>query len=253
MPGGSGMSEQARVAIDARQIPGSAEEVMQRGVPSASNVTSGEMRRTPPLFGLGYLDYADSRGVTNHGGFGAFGTSKDLRSFVARTFAIELGVSSTDRCARPLDADAAPHNCVPAVSDAELNDIVTYLRLLAPPPRKPMSGESKGAQLFRAIGCAACHVPTGVTRADAPEPLRARRFTAYTDRVAHDMGARAPLVTPPLWGLNSVGPPYMHDGCGDSIVGAIACHRGEGKQAAEGFTDLSAAQQQELLFYLRSL
>jgi CxxC motif-containing protein (DUF1111 family) len=67
------------------------------------------------------------------------------------------------------------------------------------------------------------------------------------------MGFRAPVVTAPLWGLNSSGPPYFHNGCGTTLERAIQCHQGEGKAAAEKFRSLPAADQQSLIAYLKSL
>ena len=91
------------------------------------------------------------------------------------------------------------------------------------------------------------------TGANAPALLQNRRFAAFTDRRTHDLGGRAPVMTAPLWGVQSLGPPYMHDACGDSLVGAIACHRGEGEAAAETFKALPEQERNDLLAFLRAL
>lgn len=246
MPGGSGMSAQALVAVDATAPPGSLGEVMQTGFPGSSPHISQTVRRTRALFGLGYLEFAEGAE-----GFGAFGRESSLRIFVARTFATELGVSSSEQCARPEGQDSYPQACPLGISDQELDDVVSYLRFLAPPPRA--TGAAEGRRVFDSIGCGKCHAPMLTTRADAPSPLQSRRFVAYTNRRAYDMGARAKVVTAPLWGVQSLGPPYMHDACGDSLIAAITCHRGEGQAASDAFHALTERDRNTLLAFLRAL
>ena len=235
MPGGSGMSAQALVAVDAKG------EIVQTGFPAPPH-ESGTVRRTRALFGIGYLEAAG-------GGFGAFGKDPDLKTFVAKAFATELGVSSSLQCAR--SGETPPQTCVAAISDKDLEDVVAYLRFLAPPPRSKEAAE--GRKVFETIGCAKCHAPVLTTRSDAPAPLRGRRFAAHTDRKTHDMGGRAPVMTAPLWGVQSFGPPYMHDACGYSLAAAIKCHRGEGQAAADAFNALMEGEREALLAFLRAL
>jgi CxxC motif-containing protein (DUF1111 family) len=238
MPGGSGMSTQALVSVDDR------DEIVQSGFPERTPHSGANVRRTRALFGVGYLESAG-------GGFGAFGKDESLKSFVARAFATELGISSSVHCARLENAQAYPTTCKPVVSDRELEDVVAYVRFLAPPPRRPAPAE--GRAVFETTGCATCHAPVQTTRSDAPPPLQSRRFAAYTDRSVHDMGGRAAVMTAPLWGVQSFGPPYMHDACGDSLVGAITCHRGEGQAAADAFGALTESEREQLLAFLRAL
>jgi CxxC motif-containing protein (DUF1111 family) len=67
------------------------------------------------------------------------------------------------------------------------------------------------------------------------------------------MGKRAQLRTAPLWGLNSFGPPYMHDACAQSISEAIACHAGEASSAASRFAALSPKDREALIRFLSDL
>lgn len=246
MPGGSGMSAQALVGVAKNAQPGALNEVVQAGFPNPAPRASADVRRTRALFGIGHLEFAA-------GGFGAFGNEPSLKAFVARTFATELGVSSSHQCARAKGVNAYPQTCAAAITDRELEDVVAYLRFLAPPPRSTQPAAAEGRKIFEATGCAVCHAPSLTTRADAPAPLRNRRFAAYTDRRVHDMGARAPVMTAPLWGVQSLGPPYMHDACGGSLVAAITCHRGEGKAAADAFNALPQGEREALLAFLRGL
>lgn len=261
MPGGSGMSNQSLVRIDVRKSPGTREEINQSGFPNHRKVSlpdsSIEVRRTPSLFGVGYLlfsDHRQSQGKSiSHGVLGTFGMVRDLRIFVANAFATEIGVSSTIRCARRNGERGYPSRCPTSISDEDLTDVVEYLESLAAPPHHPLPKEFNGAKLFNSIGCSSCHVPVSFTRSDAPEPLRLRAFEAYTDLSLHDMGGRAPVLTAPLWGLNSSGPPYMHDACGTSIIRAVQCHGGEGKLSAATFMGLSIRDKEDIVAYLRSL
>jgi mono/diheme cytochrome c family protein len=249
MPGGSGTSEQARVTVDVRFPPGAKQEIAQRrGEPQKTYARHGEIRRTPALFGVGFLEHAMDSGTRR---LGAFGQASDLKAFVAQAFAVELGVSSVASCARRENVDDYPTVCVEQLSAADLDDVVSYLRLLAPPPRKTTA--QRGRELFDSTGCTACHLPSLITTIDAPEPLRSRRFAAFTDLRVHDMGKRAQIRTAPLWGLNSFGPPYMHDGCAQSIAEAITCHAGEASDATARFATLSSSDREELIRFLSDL
>jgi Di-haem oxidoreductase, putative peroxidase len=248
MPGGSGTSEQARVAIDARFSPGTKQEIAQQHGGPPKTYAHGLIRRTPALFGIGFIEHASPSGT---GRLGAFGQVDDLKSFVAQAFAVELGVSSRASCARGATVEDYPSACAAQLTDTDLDDVVNYLRFLAPPPRKAISEHAR--QLFDSVGCSACHVPTLTTTIDAPEPIRARRFAAFTDLQVHDMGRRAQLRTAPLWGLNSFGPPYMHDACAQSIPEAIACHAGEASSAASRFAALPSKDREALVRFLSDL
>ncbi len=76
----------------------------------------------------------------------------------------------------------------PEVPSADVDDVITYLTWLAPPPlgqpRPDWLGDptqiAEGRVLFGDVGCARCHVPE-LDSAVGPVP-------AYTDLLLHDMG-----------------------------------------------------------------
>ena len=58
--------------------------------------------------------------------------------------------------------------------------------------------------------------------------------------------------TPPLWGLGTTAP-YLHDGRASTIEDAIAQHAGEATAARLEVVELSDADRDALLAFLRSL
>ncbi|WP_157195851.1 di-heme oxidoredictase family protein [Bradyrhizobium sp. YR681] len=242
------MSEQALV-------PTALGETVQRRAPEGHVAEVGPdgvvTRRTPPLFGIGLLEY--SRRNNSQKIFGAFAEIDSLEKFVARAFAIELGISSELSCSRSAQNQDYPKSCTPILSRRELEDVVTFVRFLAAPPNRNQTS-AIGSKLFSQIGCSSCHVEYRVTSAEAPPALRNKRFAPFTDLQLHDLGgSTARLRTAPLWGLNSYGPPYLHDGSGNSIEDAIAHHGGEAKPARHNFSLLEESDKIELIAFLKSL
>jgi CxxC motif-containing protein (DUF1111 family) len=58
--------------------------------------------------------------------------------------------------------------------------------------------------------------------------------------------------TPPLWGVADSAP-YLHDGRAATLEDAIRMHGGQGKRAAAHFAGSTAAEQKQLLAFLKSL
>jgi hypothetical protein len=115
MPGGSGMSEQAEVTVSESD---SHTYVVQKKDPTGSVISSSSLRqrRTPPLFGIGFLEHAKAREVDNFNIFGALAEEHSLEIFVGKALAIELGVSNTAFCARRSNIDVFPMSCPPKAS-----------------------------------------------------------------------------------------------------------------------------------------
>ena len=110
---------------------------------------------------------------------------------------------------------AAPAQSEPELSDSFFERLVIYLRTLAVPRARPADDATfqAGLKTFTAMGCAACHVPTLKTGADAALPeLANQTFHPFTDLLLHDMGegladhrpdkdaSGTEWRTPPLWG-----------------------------------------------------
>lgn len=161
----------------------------------------------------------------------------------------------------------------PEVSDKTVRDVVAYLLMLkAPVQRNPNDGQIvHGKELFMQVQCAACHVPQLQTGYSPINALSYKTFYPYTDLLLHDMGSALDdgytegsahsfeWRTPPLWGLGlspaSQGGQYflMHDGRARSIEEAIQLHGGEAATSKTLFNQLSAADQADLITFLKSL
>jgi len=164
---------------------------------------------------------------------------------------------------------------------AVLDDVsafANFMRFLAPPKpgsvvldgaAVPAATIAAGRTLFSAIGCATCHNPTpGTTQASDFDPeLSEKPVNSFSDIEIHDMGTGLAdnvsqggaggdqFRTAPLWGLGQR-IFLLHDGRTTNLITAIADHESSGSEAntvIELFNNLSPAQQQEVLDFLRSL
>lgn len=164
---------------------------------------------------------------------------------------------------------------------AVLDDVsafANFARFLAPPPpgrvvingtTVPPATITAGATLFSSVGCATCHTPTpGTTQASNFVPALSKvPVHAYSDIALHHMGTGLAdnvvqgnaggdqFRTAPLWGLGQR-IFLLHDGRTTNLLQAIEAHASNGSEAntvISDFNALSAAQQQEVLDFLRSL
>jgi len=79
--------------------------------------------------------------------------------------------------------------------------------------------------------------------------------TGLADNVSQGTAGGDQFRTAPLWGLGQR-VFFMHDGRTNSVYSAIDAHRSSGSEATQvvtNFFNLSTAQQQEVLNFLRSL
>jgi CxxC motif-containing protein (DUF1111 family) len=164
---------------------------------------------------------------------------------------------------------------------AVLDDVsafANFMRFLAPPPaggvvlngqQVPAQSISTGSSLFSSIGCATCHNPTpGTTQvsnfvpslSNAPVPAFSdieihHMGTGLADNVSQGSAGGDQFRTAPLWGLGQR-IFLLHDGRTTNLLTAIQDHASHGSEATtveENFFNLSTAQQQALLDFLRSL
>jgi CxxC motif-containing protein (DUF1111 family) len=260
--------------------------------PVPAHATATGRRTTPSILGFGLLDAVRDETILAHadpedrdhdgisgrpnrftdGRIGRFGRKAfvpTLREFTAGAFLIEQGITSP---AQPVEGSIGGRPIPPGVDpspDPELSrddlDLATdFVRFLAPPVRGAAGlGVIRGAWLFRATGCAACHVPELETGKDDVRALRHREVNAYTDLLLHDMGpdladiclglaAPSEFRTEPLMGLR-LRKHFLHDGRTDSIEKAIGLHGGEATASRGRFEALSAEERQALLRFLASL
>jgi CxxC motif-containing protein (DUF1111 family) len=268
------------------------------GIPAGVNLTS--IRNTPPLFGLGLIDALPdavilagavprgdgvhgrahlvraTQGRTRVGRFGWKADTATLLQFVADAFRNELGLTNplapTDLL--PVASDRTPRCAgdadTPEDDGTTMVAVTAYLASL--PPLSPLASLPAGAEIFTAIGCAACHTPR--------LPLGERQVPLYSDLLLHNLGpdlddkviqGQATGVdwrTTPLWGLGTR-PRLLHDGRAHTLTAAILAHGGEGAplnwrpsahavagnaaSAVRQFRALSNSERDTLLAFLRSL
>jgi CxxC motif-containing protein (DUF1111 family) len=139
-----------------------------------------------------------------------------------------------------------------------------FMTLLAPPPPLPLTRRAQiGQNLFSAIGCANCHIPTLQTGRSPIRQLNNATFHPFSDFLLHDMGSlgdgiaqagagQTEMRTAPLWGVRIL-TTFLHDGRATTLSQAILAHAGQGAAAAEAFSDLNAQQQAALIAFLNSL
>jgi CxxC motif-containing protein (DUF1111 family) len=163
------------------------------------------------------------------------------------------------------------HASDPEVGDGQVQAVVDYLRMLAPPAPGPWTASrQRGQVLFASVGCVGCHVPTMRTGASAIQALSAHDVTLYSDLLLHDMGPGladnrpdgsadgSEWRTAPLWGMRIAreflnGELFLlHDGRAHSVADAITLHGGEATAARDAFQALPAADRAALLDFVES-
>jgi CxxC motif-containing protein (DUF1111 family) len=161
----------------------------------------------------------------------------------------------------------------PELPDSTLNYTHFYVRTLSVPARRNVldSVNLSGEKFFTQLNCTGCHKPTMLTGVVVTlTAVSGQRIHPYTDLLLHDMGDgladnRPDFIatgkewrTTPLWGIGLFQKTngtafYLHDGRARSIEEAILWHGGEGLQAKNKFTQLSAADRSAVLQFLKSL
>jgi CxxC motif-containing protein (DUF1111 family) len=212
-------------------------------------------------------------GFSNHylgepnliGRFGLKARIVTLDEFTADAFQGDMGLTS------PMRPDELPNpdglgddaRLGVDVSIDHIDRITFYVRRIAIPRRVGLT--ARGADLFEASACAACHVPALKTRADYPiAQLAGIEAPVYTDLLLHDMGgeladgmtdggaAYSYWRTAPLIGLRFFRT-FLHDGRAGSVEEAILLHDGEARGAADAFRALAASDRETLLSFVEAL
>lgn len=172
---------------------------------------------------------------------------------------------------------------------SDIVNFAAFARLSAPPMPGPQSiSTQNGAQIFSRVGCALCHSPTLVSGRSAYTGMSNVAYHPYSDFALHHMGGRLAdgitqgaagpdqFRTAPLWGLGQR-LFFLHDGRTADLLQAIEAHADCGGNARAGWNDrfhrsgssgscdsesngvinnfnnLTPAQKQDLLNFLRSL
>ncbi|MFA6260224.1 MAG: di-heme oxidoredictase family protein [Bacteroidia bacterium] len=201
--------------------------------------------------------------------FGKKGSAYNLLQQTAGAYNQDMGITSTYE---PKDVFSG-EDLDPEVSNQTVQMVVFYLRTLkAPKQRNPQDVTvAAGKQVFLNAGCASCHKEQLKTGSSTIPQLAGVTIYPYTDLLLHDMGpglddgytegsaTTAEWKTPPLWGLGLVpasqGGQYflLHDGRAKSIEEAIEWHGGEATGSVTKYKQLSGADKQALVTFLKSL
>jgi CxxC motif-containing protein (DUF1111 family) len=245
------------------------------------------VRRSQSLFGLGlleavpvtvlqeYADPNDSNGDgisgrlvkvgSQYGRFGWKGNIPTIEAFVEDAFAVELGLTNRSPRKGVQQGTTTRENGIPIeVSSTQIRLVSQFIRFLGAPRPTGRSDFSRGQELFFKVECNACHRPT-LTTGPSPQPFANQKLLAFTDLLLHDMGSELAdglaengvseqeFRTPPLWGIASTGPPYLHDGRAATIYDAIIVHGGEAKRSVAKFKSLSSEEQAAVVRFINSL
>jgi CxxC motif-containing protein (DUF1111 family) len=213
-------------------------------------------------------------GVFRLGRFGWKAGQASVKYQVAGALRTDMGVL-TSVFPTP-DCGSAQQNCgdsTPEFGDTELDNLTLYISLLSVRAQRDWAKPEvvAGKAAFMAAGCANCHTPEFKTSEYAlHSELRSQTIRPYTDLLLHDMGEGLADTlpegdatylewrTPPLWGIGYTATTageesYLHDGRAQSLTEAILWHGGEGQGSKEKFQQLSEADKNALLAFLKSL
>ena len=219
--------------------------------------------------------------------FGWKAQNKSLAIFSGEAYNVEMGVTNqifpqergdTTGCLFNATPEDAVHLSSPTgagvISDVEA--FAVFMRLLAPPVPAPDSPNTvRGRALFHSTGCTGCHTPSMTTgpminsgSSKSPSAaLSGQTVNLYSDLLVHNMGVGLSdgitqggagpdeFRTAPLWGVGQR-IFFLHDGRTRNLVEAVEAHRSKGSEASqviERFNALSAAEQQDIIDFLRSL
>jgi CxxC motif-containing protein (DUF1111 family) len=174
------------------------------------------------------------------------------------------------------DCGSAQGDCGPSgseIADVNLQNLIDYISLLGVRARRDLKDPTalQGEELFKSMGCAACHIPKMVTSLNHPlAELRNQIIHPFTDLLLHDMGpgladnlpeglaSGSEWRTAPLWNIGmtagvSGGEAYLHDGRARTLKEAILWHGGEAEASASRFKAFPEVQQDAVLKFLKSL
>jgi len=199
--------------------------------------------------------------------FGKKAAAYNILHQVSKALNQDIGITSLYE---PID----PYSGVeidPEIETVKIHHLVSYLKTVKAPTQRNETDQEvmAGKELFEAIGCANCHMPTLTTGFSPIEALNKVEFHPYTDLLLHDIGIDDGYTegaaestewrTPPLWGLGLVpdaqGGDYylLHDGRARSIEEAIQYHGGEAENANSAYGSLSREEKDQLIQFLESL
>jgi CxxC motif-containing protein (DUF1111 family) len=257
-------------------------------VEAIANETLLSIRDRQPLLIRGTVVVVPVLEATSAARVGRFGWKSQhasLQSFAADAYLNEMGITSPmfpeeNTSSGRFVGFGTIYDPVDEPED-DGDDVLAFaafMRATKAPPRGEITSDVlAGEQLFREVGCAGCHVATLRTaRAGTvinggaftvPEALGNKLIHPYSDFLLHDVGTGdgIPVLpdpgyaitarqfrTAPLWGLRTRNR-LMHDGLSFTLQDTIERHAAQGAPARRAFAARSAAEQEQLLAFLKSL
>src|ERR1700733_11023926 len=223
----------------------------------------------------------EAPGQTRVGRFGWKDQHSSLLSFIADAYLNEMGITNRLRpteVTQVLNTTTGINDQPDELGLADIDHFAQFVRGTMVPPRDTELAATPaalaGQRLFGQVGCNVCHMeaittaPVGTVidggMFTVPEALGDKIIHPFSDFLLHDIGTGDGIVqvgpqdtanklrTAPLWGLRMKAR-FMHDLGSLSLHNAIERHDGEAHDAAKSFRDLSAAQKEELITFLRTL
>jgi CxxC motif-containing protein (DUF1111 family) len=203
------------------------------------------------------------------GRYGKKAAAHSLLHQTANAYNQDMGITSMFR---PIDT-YTHLEIDPEIATGTVNDVVFYLRTLKAPIQRTQGDAvvNQGATVFKQINCTGCHKSELKTGYSPIAALSNKTFAPYTDLLLHDMGSglddgytegnakTQEWKTPALWGIglskDAQGGNFflMHDGRARSIEEAILMHGGEATNSKTKYQNLSQANKEALLKFIKSL
>lgn len=223
----------------------------------------------------------EAPGQIRGGRFGWKNQQASLLSFSSDAYLNEQGITNrlnptdtTTVCKTTSDPEDTPDS----LGMADIDHFAQFMRGTNAPPVDATllatSAAQQGQQLFNAIGCNICHVPSITTAPPGtvinggaftvPEALGNKIIHPYSDFLLHDVGTGDGIVqngpqdtanklrTPPLWSLRTKSR-MMHDLLSTTRNNAILRHSNEAVQVINNYQNLSTTQKNNLITFLNSL
>ena len=220
--------------------------------------------------------------------FGWKAQNKSLTIFAGEAYNVEQGVSNEVFPSERRPAGSVP-GCVfnatpedysdlsastPAHAGGDVEAFANFMRYLAPPAPASSgftttigvtvkaASVANGKTAFSTAGCKLCHTPAMTTGKHPSAALSDKTANLYSDLLVHDVGTGDGITqgaalgdefrTAPLWGVGQR-LFFLHDGRASDIVDAVEQHQGEASGVTKRYRQLSPADRQDLINFLRSL
>lgn len=207
--------------------------------------------------------------------FGWKAQNRSLTLFAGEAYNVEMGITNDVMPTERNGVTGCIFNAMPEDSHSEapggisdLDAFVDAMRLSAPPtPMPPTADTTAGQQQFERVGCSLCHSETLTTTQSLFTGMSNVTYHPFSDFALHHMGDNLAdgvsqgvagpdeFRTAPLWGVGQR-LYFLHDGRSTDLMDAIQQHRSRGSEAnhvVRRFSELTPAQQQSVLDFLRSL